>query len=246
MSQEGFAIVSTNPQNLRTPNSRSATLSALLPASVVVIERRLAGDPAELKPAEAHYVARARAKRLEEFAAGRACARTALAEFGLHDVALPAAADRQPIWPQGFAGSITHTQGFCAAAVARKSAVQALGIDSELVGAPTPDIWPTLCRAEELAWIESLAAGERPAAATLVFSAKEAFYKCQYALTSEWMDFHDLCIHTTDWGRPAGTFTAAPTRPLRIDTFVSEPLTGRYAFHQQFVSAAVAAGVTAQ
>lgn len=231
--------VSTTPQNSPTPNQASATLRPLLPAAVVVIERREPGNPADLLPAESHYVARARAKRLQEFAAGRACARAALGVFGVHGVALPAADDRQPVWPAGFLGSITHTAGFCAAAVARRSAIKALGIDSERVGAPTPDIWSALCRAEELAWIDALPAADRPAAVTLVFSAKEAFYKCQYPVAAEWLDFHDVRIEVAGWGAAAGVFTASAMREIRFAAHAALPIEGLYVFHEQFVSAAV-------
>ncbi len=233
----------TNPQNSPAPNRRSATLRPLFPERVVVIERHHPGDPEDLKPVELHYVARARAKRLQEFAAGRACARAALAEFGVHDVELPAAADRQPVWPEGFTGSITHTAGFCAAAVARREEMRYLGLDSEIVGAPTPDIWTTLCRSEELEWLDTLPAADRAAAVTLVFSAKEAFYKAQYPLVSEWLDFHDVSIQAPGWSREAGVFTAAATRPIRFAEHVSWPITGHYVFHDQFVSTAVSATI---
>jgi len=211
---------------------------------VVVIERHQPGDPQDLKPVEAHYVARARAKRLQEFAAGRACARTALAEFGVLDVELPAAADRQPLWPPGFLGSITHTAGFCAAAVASCADIRFLGLDSEIVGAATCDIWPTVCRDDELEWIETLPRAERSAAVTLVFSAKEAFYKAQYPLVSEWLDFHDVSIRAPAWNAADGVFTASPTRSIRFADHARLPITGRYAFHEQFVSAGVCAAVS--
>jgi 4'-phosphopantetheinyl transferase EntD len=211
---------------------------------VVVFERHHPGDPTDLKPVEAHYVARARAKRLQEFAAGRACARAALAELGIHDMELPAAADRQPMWPPGFVGSITHTSGFCAAAVASCADIRFLGLDSEIVGAPTPDIWPTVCRDEELEWIRTLPPDEQSAAVTLVFSAKEAFYKAQYPLVSEWLDFHDLSIRAPDWSAAAGVFTASATRNIRFANHACLPITGRYAFHAQFVSAAVCSAVS--
>jgi 4'-phosphopantetheinyl transferase EntD len=231
--------VTTTPQNSPTPNQPSAVLRALFPADVVVIERRVAGDPADLKSVEAHYVSRAVAKRLQEFAAGRACARYALAVLGVPDAEVPAAPDRQPVWPQGFLGSITHTTGFCAAAVAARTSLRALGLDSEIVGAPTPDLWSTLCRPEELAWIDSLPAARRPAAVTLVFSAKEAFYKCQYPLVAEWLDFHDVRIQTPAWGDAAGVFSVAAIRPIRFDAHARAPTTGRYVFHDQFVSTGV-------
>jgi 4'-phosphopantetheinyl transferase EntD len=232
--------VSTNPQISSKSCLRSPKLERLFPASVVVIETRLPGDPTDLLPSEAHYVVRARPKRIQEFAAGRSCARMALAEFGLRGFALRAADDRQPLWPDGFVGSITHTTGMCAAAVAARHQFLAVGLDSEVVGAPTADIWSTICRAEELAWVATLPSSERPAAVTLLFSTKEAFYKCQYPLVGEWLDFHDLHIDVLSWGEEEGAFTVRATRRLQFEQRVPLPITGHYVFDEQFVSAAVA------
>jgi 4'-phosphopantetheinyl transferase EntD len=203
----------------------------------VVRERRSPGDASELLPSEAAFVKKAVPKRVSEFAAGRACAKSALAALGVHDVALHPAADRQPLWPAGFIGSITHTRGLCVAAVAARSSILAVGLDSEIIGAPTPDIWSTICGDEELAWVGLLPAGDRPAAVTLLFSAKEAFYKCQYPLVGEWLDFHDLSIAVNDWGRTQGSFTASATRSIRFARHADLPIQGRYVFHDQFVSA---------
>ena len=214
-------------------------LHGLFPSPVVVAELRGVGEPLQLLPDEALAVSRAVPKRVNEFAAGRACARTALAEFGLSDFALLAADDRQPIWPKGFVGSITHTTGLCAAAVAQRSRIAALGLDSEIVGAPTPDIWSMLCRDEELAWVDLLPTAQRGRAVTLLFSAKEAFYKCQYPLTHEWLNFHDVHIEAFDWGQPHGIFMVRATRSLRFAQHAVLPLEGHYVFHEQFVSTGV-------
>jgi hypothetical protein len=56
---------------------------SLFPPGVAVAVRREPGDPADLLPGEAVYVAKAVPKRINEFAAGRACARRALATFGM-------------------------------------------------------------------------------------------------------------------------------------------------------------------
>jgi 4'-phosphopantetheinyl transferase EntD len=214
-------------------------LQSLFPPGVVVAERREAGDESQLLPAEAEAVRRAVPKRVKEFAAGRACARSALAELGVRDFALRAADDRQPVWPAAFIGSITHTTGLCAAAVAPRSSLLAIGIDSEIAGAPTWDIWSTICRNEELEWVNSLPSIDRPLAVTLLFSAKEAFYKCQYPLVGEWLDFHDLRVQATAWGEPAGAFMVSTTRAIRFAQHVALPITGRYAFHEHFVLAGV-------
>lgn len=227
--------MSTQSQISSPPADGTDALNSLFPPGVAVAVRREPGDPADLLPGEAVYVAKAVPKRINEFAAGRDCARRALATFGISGAVLLAAPDRQPLWPADFVGSITHTAGFCAAAVAPRSKWRGLGIDSEQSGAPTMDIWSTLCRPEELVWVDSLPPDQRPAAVTLIFSSKEAVYKCQYPITGEWLDFHDLQIHVLDWGSARGRFVVNPTRPIKIAAAAALP-EGRYSFHEQFVS----------
>src|ERR1700720_856307 len=120
--------------NAMNPATLSPPLSGLFPAGVVAADLREPGDPALLLPAEARYLGRAIPKRAREFAAGRLCARPALAELGILDVAIEVGDDRQPIWPDSMVGSITHTAGFCAAVVAERRVVGALGLDREAVG----------------------------------------------------------------------------------------------------------------
>jgi 4'-phosphopantetheinyl transferase EntD len=240
LSREIIVKVSTTSQFPLKPFLPEGPLRSLFPQTVVIRDRRIPGDPAELHPAETAYVANAVPKRIQEFAAGRACAKAALAEFGVRDIALRAAPDRQPIWPEGFVGTITHTSGFCAAAVARRTSMLAIGMDTEIVGAPTLDIWPAISLSEELTWVRSLPADDQPAAVTLLFAAKEAFYKCQYPLVGEWLDFHDLRIEAAGWGGSTGTFAVSATRGIRFAQHAALPIVGRYVFHEQFVSAAVA------
>src|ERR1019366_4028866 len=66
----------------------SAALRILFQRIVVARELRIPGDAADLLPSEAIFVRNATPKRVNEFAAGRACARSALAEKGGQDVAL--------------------------------------------------------------------------------------------------------------------------------------------------------------
>jgi 4'-phosphopantetheinyl transferase EntD len=233
-----FRIVSFQSHMSCQPAGGVDAIRSLFPPSVVVVERRRPGNPADLLPAEAVYVAKAVAKRVNEFAAGRACAREALGAFGVTGFALLAAPDRQPLWPTSYVGSITHTAGFCAAAVVLRSKFMSLGLDSERSGAPSVDVWPTLCRTEELAWVDSLAPSERPAAVTLIFSAKEAVYKCQYPITGEWLDFHDLKVEVPEWGNPRGSFTVSATRDIKIAQLAKLPQ-GRFSFHEEFVSTAL-------
>lgn len=220
-----------NPAYLSDP------LGRLFSPGAVVAVLREAGDPGLLLPDEAASMGRAVPKRLQEFAAGRLCARRALAEFGVRDFPLRPADDRQPIWPDSMAGSITHTEGFCAAAVALRRRVGALGLDSEVVGDIKVEIWPRICVPIEMAWVRSLAAAEQAAAVTLIFSAKEAFYKCQYPVVRERLDFPDVSIEAAQWGASEGVFRVHSTRSIAIAAHRPLPMPGRYLFHDGFVTA---------
>jgi 4'-phosphopantetheinyl transferase EntD len=213
----------------------------LFPDGAVAAELREPGDPALLLPAEADCLTSgAVQKRRREFAAGRLCARRAMGEVGIHDFALRAAQDRQPLWPDSLVGSITHTGGLCVAVVAPKTRLAAVGVDSEVLGGVAPDIWPTVCVPAELAWLESLPAADRAAAVTLVFSVKEAFYKCQYPVTAEWLNFDDLRVEPLHWGASRGAILIHANRSLKLADRVALPILGQYVFHEGFVTAGVA------
>src|SRR5271156_5942036 len=153
----------------RNPARLSASLKNLFPAEVVGAELSEPGDPQQLLPEEAAHLGRAVPKRVQEFAAGRLCARRALAEFGMPDFPVRVAEDRQPIWPDSLVGSITHTAGFCAAVVAERRHIQALGLDSEVTGDVKVEIWSHICLPGEIAWLRSLPTSQQAAAATLIF-----------------------------------------------------------------------------
>jgi len=221
------------------PARLSPSVSRLFPPGVLAAELREAGDPGLLLPAEAAHLGRAVPERVREFAAGRLCARRALAEFGIVDFPLEVAADRQPVWPDRMLGSITHTAGYCAAAVAARRHLKALGIDSEVVGDVMAEIWPKICVPLESAWIGTLSESERAAAATLIFSAKEAFYKCQYPLAGERLNFHDVRIDVPAWGAGEGEFRLHAIRRIAVLEHALRPLEGRYRFHEAFVTAGI-------
>jgi 4'-phosphopantetheinyl transferase EntD len=106
-------------------------LERLLPPGVITVEATREMWESPLHPEEEVYVARAVPKRRREFAAGRACARAALACFGVAEGPLLRDADRCPVWARGFVGSISHCHGFCAASVARAEHLAGVGIDAE-------------------------------------------------------------------------------------------------------------------
>ncbi|MDP9089310.1 MAG: 4'-phosphopantetheinyl transferase superfamily protein [Pseudomonadota bacterium] len=222
------------------PAVLSPSLASLFPPGALAAQLRTPGDPALLLPEEVPFLGRAVPARAQEFAAGRLCARRLFGQFNLGDCPLTVGVDRQPIWPPSLVGSITHTSGFCAAVVAQRARIAALGIDCEVIESVKEGIWPHIFRAAEVLWLTSLPHSQQGAAATLVFSAKEAFYKCQYPLVGERLGFHDACVEVSDWGSARGTFTIEARRKIDFASHAELPLQGRYLFHDNFITTGIA------
>ena len=209
-----------NPED--APVRRSSRLEALAGGDIVAFESSGSVSADTLLPGEAAIVANAVPKRIGEFAAGRACARAALTQLGIGEFELRSAADRSPLWPPGIVGSISHTDGFCGVAAGSSAHVLGLGLDAESRHRVGPDLWRRICTQEErreLAMLTTVQATER---ATLIFSAKESFYKAQYPLTRQWLNFADVTVHVG-----SDHFDVVPQRSLAIAALRPAPWRGR-------------------
>lgn len=155
----------------------------------------------------------AAAKRQREFLAGRASASAALAQLGIHSVGVGIAAGGAPVWPPGIVGSISHTNGLAWAAVARERDAAGVGIDAEPVMADdrAARIAPRLATAGELARAAAQSGFDRAAALTLLFSAKEAFYKCLYPEVRRAFDYLDVRVDSVEIDRGRITLVLAAT-----------------------------------
>lgn len=209
----------------------------LLPACVVTAE---AGDDdwtAPLLPDEEPLVARAVEKRRREFTAGRTCARRALERLGWPAFPIVAGPKREPLWPVGVVGAITHCRGYCAAAVARGADVRGLGIDAEL-RAPLPaGVTEMVCTEGER---ERVAALPGDHWTTLIFSAKESIYKAWYPLAQRWLDYQDADLTFDPDG---GTFAARILKDVEPEVFPWRRLHGRFAVDADRVFTAVVLSV---
>lgn len=155
--------------------------------------------------AEARCLARARPARRHEFALGRHCARKAMLALNFPPSAIPAGADRAPIWPAGTVGSISHGAGWCAALVARAATVASVGIDIEAMGALDGEVAALVLREEERDLVGRLGGGDGLHWPSVCFSLKEAAYKAFYPLHRRIVDFHQVRI---DPGAGPGRFAA--------------------------------------
>lgn len=147
-------------------------------------------------------IQRSVAKRQAEYLTGRYCAVQSLALFGITVADIPIGKHRNPIWPEGVCGSITHTYNKGVAVCAFNKNYQYLGIDLEnrLPMKIVLDIKSSIVnQAEEKVLVQSDLAFED--AFTLVFSAKEALFKALYPSVGAYFDFSaaeviEICYHT--------------------------------------------------
>ena len=161
----------------------------------------------------------AREPRIVTFLAGRYCAGQALAAAGAgRDAVVEFGVDREPIWPDGFVGSITHTADFAGAVVTRKNGVIGIGIDTEnlLSEAQAQELRQTVApEYSEINFVGPDADGEEDALlVSCLFSAKESIYKCLHPLVREFFEFSDVSVTKLD--RMRGTIQAVLNRPLGV------------------------------
>ncbi|MFJ3217692.1 4'-phosphopantetheinyl transferase [Kitasatospora sp. NPDC086801] len=197
-------------------------------------------DPpdARLEPAEEEAVVQAVAKRRREFTTVRHCARTALTRLGVPYRPLVPGLRGAPSWPDGIVGSLTHCEGFRAAAVARSGDLASVGIDAEPALPLPDDVLDVIALPEEGKRIAGLLA-EHPGTPwdRILFSAKESVYKAWFPLTGLFLDFSEADLVLS----PDGSFTARLLVPgptvdgRRVDGFE-----GRWAVGDGLLATAIA------
>ena len=225
---------------VENPSKLSRELAELFPLGAVAAEVTGPVPRSVLSSAELQFIAHCADKRIEDFAAGRACARRALGELGTTDFSLLAGPQREPLWPPAIIGSITHTRGFGAAVVAREREIRALGIDCEVIESVDEELWSRICTPGEIERLQRLPSAQRTQRAALIFAAKEAFYKCQFPLTREWVGFEDVVIEPEQAAVSAGALRIIPQTTLPLDAATVAGLVCRFRFRAGLVLVGVA------
>lgn len=129
-------------------------------------------------------------KRRRDFNVGRAAARRALEKVGFPVVTPVLRGEhREPLWPVGIVGSISHSSGVGVAAVAWQEDVAAVGIDIQLIEERyTDELIARFADPDEFDWVRSDPA-RRTERAVKLFSAKESVFKALYPLRKVWFAF---------------------------------------------------------
>ncbi|MDR9393304.1 MAG: 4'-phosphopantetheinyl transferase superfamily protein [Roseovarius sp.] len=188
-----------------------AMLRSIFPDGVAIGVTSPDEDVHDLLAAEEASLPKATAARQREFAAGRRAAHQAMAALGQAVRPVVAEADRAPVWPDGLTGSISHDDSVCVAAVASSCGFAALGLDIEPDAELPRELEPEICTVGELAWLSVQPSSLRGRLGRLIFSAKEAAYKCQYTRSRTVLGFDAMEI-TPD--PQTGQFEATFTRDV--------------------------------
>lgn len=210
-------------------------ISQILPTSVISVEK-LGRHSGTLWDEEERALGRAVASRRREFAAGRTCARIALAALRVPVQPILRGSHREPVWPDGIVGSITHCEDYSVAAVARCSDIVSIGIDVE-PNQPLPDgVLGVIARQEEIGSLHALSPShicwDR-----LLFSAKESIYKAWYPLMKCWLGFEDVSLALDSGKGRFQTRILAPT--FRMQRFIGFQIRGRFLVQRDYIVTSV-------
>ena len=209
-------------------------MADLVPDVVVVRE---SDDPATWMPSgwpeEQAAVAKSVERRRLEHGMVRALARDAMAELGVSPAPVLSGDKREPRWPPGVVGSLTHCRGYCAAAVALGSEVLGVGIDAEPDEPLRTSLVGRLCHPAEIERLDWFHPDPEMRGKAL-FCVKEAIYKVWYPVTGRWLGFLDVDVTSA----PSGGFDAAVLveAPDELST-----ISGRFERADGFVRAAATA-----
>lgn len=211
------------------------TISSVFPPGVAVEAATNEMYDARLFDIESRSVSSAVPNRQREFAAGRAAARAALRRLGCMDQAIPVGEDREPCWPAGYVGSISHCRGLCCAAVARTDRLRSIGLDVEISGVLEEPLRGVVFTSADERHLCALAKIETVDWPTVGFSAKEAFYKCLFPTLRKNIDFLDVEVRMcADEGTSCGTFDIIPADET-VTSAVQGHAFGRWAVGDGFV-----------
>jgi 4'-phosphopantetheinyl transferase EntD len=128
---------------------------------------------------------------------GRYCIAQALKQMGHAPIQVESHADRSPIWPSGWIGSLTHTDDFAMAAVGLTEQVGGIGIDAEDLSRSTQIEKTTKSFASD----DEIRIGLNAQIpihlwSFIIFSAKESLFKCLYPLRREFFGFDSARLNS--------------------------------------------------
>ena len=205
-------------------------LEQMLPVGVEsCVDRIKDGKESFEYPEEEKHLSKAVLKRRNEFIAGRCCARAALARIGVESCALVPDENRVPKWPTGIVGSISHSGRLCCAVAAHSDNIAYLGVDIETTTRISRGVIKRVVHPLEVDFVN-----DDQARGSLIFSAKEAFFKAQFPTWKAWPNFDDLAFHVDTSIGQLKVIKIATHLPSGLRAAV-EDMQFRYTFFNNYV-----------
>lgn len=132
-------------------------------------------------------------RRKAEYIAGRFCALKILNSLDIACENISSNEDRTPIWPPNILGSITHSENYVSVSITNNSSILGIGRDSEFIfpKMTAEKVKPIIIQDDELELINGL---KKEEFLSLIYSAKESFYKAVYPSTKKPFYFDDVSI----------------------------------------------------
>jgi len=165
-------------------NELLSTAKEKIPSGLVIKIDAIINCQSGLYPDEKKLISSFSLGRKREFTAGRVLAREALVELERKPCSILSDKNGCPIWPDSIVGSISHKGRICTAFLGLKERVTSVGIDLELQEPLQQPMWSSFATDEEVIQANVTNFSDENFA-NMVFSAKEAFYKCIYPIARE-------------------------------------------------------------
>ena len=180
---------------------------------------------------ETKHVRNVSPKRYKDFSTGRWCARQAMTRLGIAHKPICAGTMREPIWPEGITGSISHTTNYYCAAISKEK--RSIGVDAQTLDETlTLDEFTLILTHNEISSIKEQCKKNYYEGLTIAFSCKESIFKSLYPITKQFFDFKDVFIRL-DFNK--FLFTAILLTNLSSEFGVGIELTGQFWFFNNLV-----------
>ena len=211
------------------PSILDSALKELLPLGVECAVRMIPEEAAFEYSAEEQAMRTAGEYRKREFVSGRNCAREALARLDFPQGPILADDFGVPVWPEGSLAVISHSRGYCSGIAADSLSYRALGLDLEQTNRLSASAIERVVHRLEQDYVQ----GDQKKA-TLMFCAKEAFFKAQFPIWQTHANFKDIAF-AVDPDKGALTIQHIAERFPQELRLIAPQIRFRFSFFEDFV-----------
>jgi enterobactin synthetase component D len=210
-------------------NDPRISFSGMLIPNSPEAQKRLLTENSDLLKKIPNWPKEAQLARKVSFLAGRLCAKNAIQNLSSDsDGVVKIKNDRAPHWPEGFVGSISHTDRLACAAVSISPEIQSIGIDLQklVTEEKAQKLSPKIFTAKELnVFYDFSESANFSELFTIGFSFKESVYKALYPLEQRFIAFSEFEITGIN-----------PSSGLVEGLFDAKELSGKYTCHQNLIA----------